>query len=183
MNSNHKILVAYATKYGTTTQIAETIGEALRQKGLEAEVRLAKEPVDLTEYAGVVLGSPVYVGRWLDDAVRFIRTHRETLSKMPVAYFTVGTALRDGSETGRKRHHDTIERVRRMAPEVNPVEIGMFTGAMAVNRKMGFCSRLLMALFRVEAGDFRDWEAIRNWGHVIAERLTASWSHAAPGRS
>jgi menaquinone-dependent protoporphyrinogen oxidase len=109
-----------------------------------------------------VLGSPVYIGRWLDDAVRFVKMHREALSKMPVAYFTVGTMLRDGSETGRKRHRDTIERVHRMAPEVNPVEIGMFTGAIGINRKMGFCSRLLMTLFRVEAGDLRDWEAIRN---------------------
>ena len=62
------VLVAAASKYGATAEIAEAIGRGLREGGVAADVRPVEQAGDLSGYAGVVLGSAVYVGRWLEPA-------------------------------------------------------------------------------------------------------------------
>jgi menaquinone-dependent protoporphyrinogen oxidase len=66
------VLVAAASKYGATAEIAEAIGRALRDSGVAADVRPVEQAGDLSGYTGVVLGSAVYVGRWLEPARRFV---------------------------------------------------------------------------------------------------------------
>ncbi len=62
-----QVLVAYATKYGTTAEIAEKITEVLRQAGLRTDVLPADRVGDLNPYRAVVLGSAVYIGMWRKD--------------------------------------------------------------------------------------------------------------------
>jgi menaquinone-dependent protoporphyrinogen oxidase len=60
-----KVLVAAATRYGATGEIARTIGEMLRGHGLDPSV-VPPEQVDTVDgYNAVVLGSAVYAGHWL----------------------------------------------------------------------------------------------------------------------
>ena len=54
-----KILVAYGSKRGSTAEIAERIGETLRQKGLTVDVSDAGTVNDLTPYNKIILGSSV----------------------------------------------------------------------------------------------------------------------------
>ena len=71
--SGTRVLVAYGTKNGATGEIAEAIGEALRQAGLEADVKPANKVRDVTPYGAVVLGSALYAGTWRRGAVRLLR--------------------------------------------------------------------------------------------------------------
>lgn len=85
------ILVAFATKAGSTEEVAAAIADALRKLGNTVDLRRARdvgEPV--SGWGCVVLGAPIYSGRWHRDAHRFLRRHRGELEYMPVAIFGIG---------------------------------------------------------------------------------------------
>jgi len=74
------VLVAYATRYGSTQEVAEAIGETLREQGLGVEVRPAREVRTLEGYDAVVLGAALYMYRWHKDARRFLSRQRKALA-------------------------------------------------------------------------------------------------------
>lgn len=57
-----KVLVTYASKYGSTAEIAEVIGKELIKREYEVEVKPISEVGSLAEYDGFVIGSAVYAG-------------------------------------------------------------------------------------------------------------------------
>jgi len=84
------ILVTYASKYGAMSEIAEKIGQVLRQAGLQADVLPVNRVSDLTPYKAVVLGSAVYMGQWCKEAVAFLKTNEKLLAERPVWLFSSG---------------------------------------------------------------------------------------------
>ena len=62
------VLVAYASKRGSTAEIAEAIAEALRQSGVSVDCIEAGKVGSVEPYDAVVLGSAVYIKRWRGDA-------------------------------------------------------------------------------------------------------------------
>jgi len=80
---------ACVSRAGSTGEVAEAIGQVLCEAGAAVDVRLAKEVTDLSPYRAVVVGSAVYMGKWMPEAVKFVETHRDALSRMPVAYFLI----------------------------------------------------------------------------------------------
>lgn len=76
-----QVLVAYATKYGATAEIAEKIGQVLRQAGLHTDVLPTDRVSDLTPYKAVVLGSAVYMFRWRKEAATFLKANEKALNK------------------------------------------------------------------------------------------------------
>ncbi|MBA7710139.1 hypothetical protein ES703_119071 [subsurface metagenome] len=60
-----KVLVTYASKYGSTAEVAEKVAEILRSKGLEVDLSRAKAVADISSYDAVILGSPFRAFRWL----------------------------------------------------------------------------------------------------------------------
>src|SRR5689334_267385 len=85
-----RVLVAYATKMGSTKDIAEAIGDELTKHGLKAEVRNVREAVSPDFYDAVVLGSSVYAARWRPEAKRFFSQHTARLADRPVWLFESG---------------------------------------------------------------------------------------------
>ncbi|MDA8219792.1 MAG: flavodoxin domain-containing protein, partial [Dehalococcoidales bacterium] len=84
------VLVAYASKYGATREIAERIAEELRSAGHGVEVRSVKSAGDLAGYEAFVIGSAVYFGHWLKEAAEFVRRNRAVLVDRPVWLFSCG---------------------------------------------------------------------------------------------
>jgi len=85
-----RVLVAYASKYGSTQEVAEAIADTLRENGLSADLEPMRELKSLEEYTAVVLGAPLYMVHWHKDAHKFLSWHREALTNLPVAVFTLG---------------------------------------------------------------------------------------------
>src|SRR5947209_1538341 len=85
-----ELLIAHASKHGSTEQVANEIAAALEEVGVAADVRPARAVRDAGEYAAVVLGAPIYMGRWHPDARAFLRRNREPLGRVPFAVFALG---------------------------------------------------------------------------------------------
>ncbi len=84
------VLVAYASRYGSTAGIAEKIGEVLRDNGYGVVVQPVQAVREVSRYDAYVIGSSLYEFHWLKDATRFVRTHRMTLEQKPVWLFSSG---------------------------------------------------------------------------------------------
>jgi len=163
-----KILVAYATKARSTAEVAEAVGEELRNMGAEVDVRLAKDVKDLKPYSAAILGSGIRMGQLLSDATKFVEKNREALSQIPVAYFVVCLTMKDDTEENRSTVEAYLDPVREM---VEPVDIGLFAGVIDYS-KLSFTARTMSKAMKVSEGDFRDWEAIRAWARQLHDRLT-----------
>ena len=107
-----KILIAYATEAGSTAEVAEAIGQELREAGAEVEVRLAKDVKDVSPYKAAIVGSAVRMGKLLSDATKFVKKNRKALSRVPVAYFVVCLTMKDDTEENRRTVEAYLEPVQ-----------------------------------------------------------------------
>jgi len=162
-----KILVAYASKYGSTGGVADAIGKELCSKGAAVDVLLMKNAVNLSSYQGVIVGSAIYMGKWLPEAVDFVKKNVEALRQIPVAYFLVCMTLCKPTEENRAKVLAYLDPVLKAVPEVKPVGIGAFAGALDYNNLSWLNKKILKSKGTPE-GDFRDWKAIRAWAEESA---------------
>ncbi|NLD57904.1 MAG: flavodoxin [Methanomicrobiales archaeon] len=162
-----RILVAYASKKGSTAGIAKTVGRELQSAGHVAIVAEMRSVLSLEGYDGVVLGAPVYTGSVMADLTGFVARHREALSRLPVAAFTAGIAP-VYPKTGEITTF-TDQLVTVLQPKV-PVSVTMFAGALD-RQKLSFIERGLTALLKVPTGDFRDWDAIAAWSRELPGKM------------
>jgi menaquinone-dependent protoporphyrinogen oxidase len=153
------VLLAYATRTGTTQEVAEAIGEALIEKGETVDVRNVKSVESLAPYRAVILGSAIRAGNLMSEALEFVKLNQDTLDQMPVAYFVVCVTLKEDTEENRQAVAAYLNPLREL---VEPVEEGLFAGAIDYS-KLSLPLRLMMKAMKADEGDWRDWDAIRNW--------------------
>jgi menaquinone-dependent protoporphyrinogen oxidase len=160
---NNRILVTYATRAGSTVEVAAAIGEALTKRGFSVNVLPVKDKPNLASYQAVLMGSAIRMGSWLPEAVDFIKTNQQVLNKMPVALFTVhmlNTGDDEASRTARLAYLDTVRPLLTKAEEV------YFAGKMDFSR-LSFLDRFVAGLVKAVEADQRDWDKIRNWAPAI----------------
>jgi menaquinone-dependent protoporphyrinogen oxidase len=163
------VLVAYASKYGATAEIAERIGQTLREADLPAEVRPVKDVTDLAPYRAVVLGSAIYVGRWRKEASEFLQAHEPTLARMPVWLFSSGPTG-EGDPVQLLQGWRFPSQLQPLADRIQPRDIAVFHGVVDP-QKLNFIERWMLNNVNSPIGDFRDWEAVRAWAVGIADLL------------
>ncbi len=167
-----KVLVAYTSKYGSTGGVAEAIGKELCKKDLTTDVALAGNAGDVGSYQGAVIGGAVYKGKWMSEAADFVKKNRDALSRMPVAYFLVGMTMSQPTEENRIRALSYIDPVLRAVPEIKPIAIGLFAGALDYS-KLSWVEKTIMKARGTAEGDYRDWKGIRAWAQdSLCTRLT-----------
>ena len=158
-----KILIAYASRRGSTAEIAQAIGSELEALGNTVEVAEMKGIRSVGGFRAVVIGAPVYLARIGKDISAFVARFGSDLSPVPVAAFAVGIAPVDprvGSV------EDALGQLRAVLAPVKPVAITMFAGRLDLAR-MSFIERTLTGAMKVLTGDFRDWDAIRAWARGL----------------
>jgi menaquinone-dependent protoporphyrinogen oxidase len=160
-----KVIVASASKHGSTEGIAEAIAERLHQLGHDAVAFRVADVSDLNGVHAVVLGSAIYAGSWMKEATGFADANAEVLSVLPVWLFSSGPL---GTEI-----HDDEEQPRQLAEltdTLHPRAHRMFFGALD-HSKLGFGERMMVKAVNAPEGDFRDWAAISGWADEIAQDL------------
>jgi menaquinone-dependent protoporphyrinogen oxidase len=166
------ILVAYASKHGSTREVAEAIAAKLRQEQLEVEIQPAAAVGDAARYEGVVLGGALYFGRWHADALRFLKRNRKALKAVPIAVFGMGPlTTADKDMDGAQRQ---LERALARVPGIEPVSTAAFGGVVDP-------AKLRFPFSAMPASDARDWDAIDAWAESVAGAFAAPVSALACG--
>ncbi len=158
-----KVLVAYATRAGSTAEIARLIGETLAAHGAAVDVLPLKSVTGLADYQAVVIGSAIRFGGWLPEAVKFVEQNREVLGQRPLAIFAAHILNMEGDETSRQNRHLYLEPVRKL---VTPRAEALFAG-VGDPTKVSFVERQLYKVVKAPQGDFRSWQAIRDWAESL----------------
>jgi menaquinone-dependent protoporphyrinogen oxidase len=168
------VLVTAASRHGSTLEIAATIGAVLAAAGHDARVTATAEVEDVTGFEAAVIGSCVYLGRWLEPAREVVERNRVALGRIPVWLFSsgpVGDPPRPAEEP-----EDAV----RLAALVGAREHRVFEGHMDRGR-LGFAERAAVAALRASEGDFRRWDEIEAWAREIAAALEAVAEEAPTG--
>jgi menaquinone-dependent protoporphyrinogen oxidase len=157
------ILVAYATRYGSTQEVAQVIAAELRECGLEVDLQPARNVKTLADCQGVVLGAPQYMFHWHKDALHFLSRYREMLQALPVAVFTGGPFHDDEKDWQNVGEAFTKELAK--FPWFHPVSQKLIGGRNDPAR-LRFPDNLFMR--NQPPLDIRDWDAIRAWARELA---------------
>ena len=159
------VLIAYASKHGSTQGIAERIAEKLRQLGKEAEARPVEEVSDPGSYEAFVIGSAIYYGSWLKEATEWVRRSRVVLAQCPVWLFSsgpLGTEVKDAEEQPKE--------IAEFQQAIRPRDQRVFFGALD-HSHLSFAERVMVKAVRAPEGDFREWQVIEAWAASIARDL------------
>jgi menaquinone-dependent protoporphyrinogen oxidase len=164
-----QILVTYATKHGATTEIAEKIGQVLRQAGLSTDVLPAQRVDDLSPYKAVILGSAIYMGQWRKEAATFLKTNEKALTERPVWLFSSGPTG-EGDPIQLLKGWRLPKAQQPVADRIRPRDIAVFGGALDP-KKMNLIEKWIIKNVKASLGDFRDWDAIDTWAKAISDAL------------
>lgn len=153
------ILLAYATKHGSTREVADAIADTLRRSGNECDVRPAATVTDLTGYDAVVLGGSLYMTRWHPDALRFLDGNRDALAVLPFAVYALGPlTLSDKDVAGSQAQ---LDKALAKFTDLSPAATAVFGGVVDPKK-------LRFPFSRMPATDARDWDAITVWAESLA---------------
>lgn len=190
-----RILIAYATMAGSTAEVAETVAEELRQGGFEAEVKPLAAVQSVDEYDAVIVGGPMILG-WHRAALRFLRKNRKAFERIPFAVFVMAMSLTRVDEPSLDELNLFVDRnlpkppknpqaltfkeryatpgnylrpILKVTQPFRPASIGLFAGRMEYGRLKWWAVIFAMVIVQAQAGDRRDWEAIRAWAANLPE--------------
>ena len=158
------ILITYATKHGSTRQVAEAIAKILGEEGFGVHVETAVEVRDLSSYDGVVLGTALYMGRPHADARRFLKRYHKALSAIPVAVFAMGPLTTGADDVAGSKKQ--LERALATVSDITPISTAIFGGVVDP-------AKLHFPFSHMEASDARDWASIESWAREVAALLEA----------
>ena len=153
------VLIAYATKCGSTVEVAQAIGDAIASQGIEVMICPIYDVADISECDAVILGSAIRMGQWLPDAVNFAKIHQTKLNTLPTAIFTVHILNTESNPESQKERQAYIAPVREI---LSPKSEGFFVGKID-SKELNFFERLLFKAVKSPDSDLRDWNAIRTW--------------------
>jgi menaquinone-dependent protoporphyrinogen oxidase len=168
-----RVLVVYASKYGSTQGIAERIAARLREADHVATAVAVRQAVDLESYDAFVVGSAVFIGSWMKEASDFVRRHQDTLAKRPVWLFSSGPI---GPTVDKEKDKETTvpKDIAVFEPLIHPRDHRVFFGAFDHSR-LEFGHRIVYAMPALRKvmvdGDYRDWPDIDGWAAKIAAAL------------
>jgi menaquinone-dependent protoporphyrinogen oxidase len=193
----NKILVAYATFAGSTSEVARAVGEEIAKTGAQVDVLAVDQVASLEPYDAVVVGGPMIMG-WHRAGLGFLRKHHAAWQRKPLAVFVTALSL---TETGERRVGEVAvevdprlpkppaqpsrlnfrERYARLASYVRPIlaaagpakpaALGVFAGRLDYGRLPWWAVLFAMLIVQAPAGDRRNWEAIRAWAAGLPEAL------------
>jgi menaquinone-dependent protoporphyrinogen oxidase len=164
-----RVLVTAATKYGSTAEIARTVGDVLAEHGFDTTVLPPEEVGSIEDYDAVILGSAAYAGHWLEPAKDLVDRSGDALAARPVWLFSSGPVGDPSRKMVQKMGEDPVD-VAEILAATKARDHRVFAGK--IDRKnLSFPERAMLMAFRGLEGDFRDWAEVKEWASGIADAL------------
>lgn len=169
-----KILITYDTTHGATALVAQSLFYALCDNATVDLVFVENlDPAAITGYDAVIIGSPVYMGKWRPGIQRLLRWHHAKIAQIPAAFFITCTYLKDENDTPERRQkaYDLyIKKVLARYPDIMPVSTGILSGEFQFAELFPL-ERFLMKLAGFDEGDFRNEDKIEAWAREVWEKI------------
>jgi menaquinone-dependent protoporphyrinogen oxidase len=163
-----KTLVAYASRCGSTAEVAEAVGQVMRESGRPVDVVRVTDVRSLAPYRAVVLGTAIRMAKPLSDAIVFARRNRMALSQMPTALFSLGVKMREDTAENREAALGFLAPI--LSEVRQPARLGLFAGKFDCSQ-LSPLWRLMTSLDKsgqMVEGDWRSWDAIRGWAGELS---------------
>lgn len=167
-----RVLVAFGSKRGGTSGLADMIGDALTKAGCEAVVTLAGDDQHLANVDAVIVAGALYANRWHRDARRFVRRNSAMLRKLPVWLVSSGP-LDDSAE---RQDISPTKQVAKLAARIDARGHVTFGGRLAPDAK-GFPAS---AMAKTRAGDWRSQAHVQRWVGSVVEQLNSPTAGRQP---
>jgi menaquinone-dependent protoporphyrinogen oxidase len=158
------VLVTAATRHGSAMEVATIVAGILEDAGLDTDLKQPDAVGCLDDYDAVVIGSAVYMGRWLEPARRLVERCSGQFAGRNVWLFSSGP-LGEPPKPG----PEPVD-VQRMRTLTGAIDHRVFSGRL-VKSELGFAEKVVVAGVRAPYGDFRPWEDVMAWARGIADRL------------
>jgi len=194
------ILIVYDSGYGATESVAEIIGQSFLKRGNTVVTTPVPSAKDITEYDGLIVGSPMRFSRCTVKIKKFLTTNRNALSFIPVAFFFtcmsgmktdsqypyalyIDPSLNASSQSRRglgfmKKNHAVsyyLKHFIKLIPGVDPLGIAFFKGRLKMDT-LSLIHKIVMrfAMFtlpEIQEGDFINPSAVRTWAESLSKKL------------
>ncbi|MBD3196673.1 MAG: hypothetical protein GF317_16575 [Candidatus Lokiarchaeota archaeon] len=182
-----KVLLVYGTRYGSTAEISQKVGEILKEKDLNVElinleeVKLKKLP-PLEGFDGILIGSGIKISKMTKSVRKFISKFADELkNKQNTVGIFISCMMANNPEERPKARNDYIKKVL----QENGVEVAMleaFGGVLDLtdDSNLGGFSKKMMGKMAEEdpnltpggKNDGRDWELITNFAEEFCSLLS-----------
>ncbi|NLH48329.1 MAG: flavodoxin [Myxococcales bacterium] len=161
-----KVLVAYATKAGSTGEAALLIGRAIAARGAVVDVKPVAEVETIANYEAFVLGTAIRAGQPVPEFLNFIKRHAAGFGGKPVAVFLLCMTLLKDTPENRATVATYFAAVRK---RIRPRHEGCFAGRMDYSRLNPLARWAARDLVKVPEGDFRNRDAMEMWANEVFE--------------
>jgi menaquinone-dependent protoporphyrinogen oxidase len=168
-----KALIAYASWYGTTAEIAKSLAAAVAENGGEAAIARARDVKSVAEYDAVIVGSAVRVGKPHKDAIAFLKKYGPALVSKKTAVFVSCMTRSQDTDAARATSQTYVDMLTSAAPGIMPLSTAAFGGTFD-KEKASLLVRAMFWMMKVKPGDYRDWDAIRAWAADTAKALVVA---------
>jgi len=202
--ARRRVLLVYATRHGSTTEVADAIAEELRAAGAEVELHEASSAPDPGAYDAVVVGAPMIMG-WHKEAAKYVKRHRQALAGLHWAVFVTAASLTDdGSKEVRgvpvakdpwlvkaPREPGRLRRRERYAlPEhylgdilddcapARPRAAAFFGGSLDLTTMNIFEKLFVLLVVGATPGDGRHFDYVREWSRGLLQPLSGAGGEA-----
>jgi len=192
-----RLLLVYATRHGSTGEVADAVAGELRTAFAEVDVYEAGSAPPPAGYDAVIVGGPMIMG-WHRAAARYAKQHRDALADVPFALFITAASLTedgasevDGVPVAKDpwlvkapRNADKLRRKERYAlprhylgdvqkacAPARPRSVAFFAGALDLTTMNLLEKVFVLLVIGATPGDGRHWEFVREWAAGLGEAL------------
>ena len=159
------VLIGYASRYGSTGDVARSIGQTISSETRTVTISPVREIFDLHPYSAVILGTPLYGGKVLPEITTFVKNHRNLLKSLPVSLFLTGHSLVDLDENKKKR---ALQAAEGLEQYILFRDIGLFGGCVP-ERDYSLVEKAVMKKNGIVPGDYRSPGQIQAWSQSLID--------------
>lgn len=175
-----RVLIAYASRFGSTEEISIKFKQTLEEKGFVIDLvnlkARKKEKLDMTDYSGVLIGSGIRIARWTKEAKKFLKNNTKAINDNKIL---VGIYLSSGEAADPYKRPTIIEKYLIDVFKELGLNLGenvlydAFGGVfdLSKNTNLSWINKKMLNMVgdedpnivRNERRDYRDWDQINRF--------------------